>query len=61
MGMNEIFQNSADFSGMITDNANLKVNKFTQKAFIEVNEQGAEAAAVTGNQKFFFKSYLTTM
>lgn len=51
MGVKEIFENSADF-GNITDSERLKVSKVIQKAFIEVNEEGSEAAAVTG--KFHF-------
>ncbi|XP_046429063.1 antichymotrypsin-2-like isoform X3 [Neodiprion fabricii] len=46
MGMSEMFQNGADFSGMA--DAPLKISKVIQKAFIEVNEEGSEAAAVTG-------------
>ncbi|CAG5093853.1 Similar to SERPINI1: Neuroserpin (Gallus gallus) [Cotesia congregata] len=46
MGVKEIFENSADF-GNITDSERLKVSKVIQKAFIEVNEEGSEAAAVT--------------
>lgn len=46
MGMAEMFTDNADFSGIA--DVPLKVGKVIQKAFIEVNEEGSEAAAVTG-------------
>ncbi|XP_034935198.1 uncharacterized protein [Chelonus insularis] len=45
MGINEMFDNRANFSKI--SNSPLKVSKVIQKAFIEVNEEGSEAAAVT--------------
>ncbi|XP_064212921.1 serine protease inhibitor 3/4 isoform X4 [Tribolium castaneum] len=51
LGLGEIFdQDKANFRGMIElkPNENLYVSKVIQKAFIEVNEEGAEAAAATG-------------
>ncbi|KAJ3654859.1 hypothetical protein Zmor_014017 [Zophobas morio] len=46
-GLGEIFSPAANFSGMITANEELYVGKAIHKAFIEVNEEGAEAAAAT--------------
>jgi serine protease inhibitor len=44
--MSSMFNTQANFSGI--SNSPLRVDKATQKAFIEVNEEGSEAAAVTG-------------
>ncbi|XP_057318336.1 antichymotrypsin-2-like [Microplitis mediator] len=56
MGVEEIFEDSADFRG-ISETAPLKVSRVIQKAFIEVNEEGSEAAAVTGISKFSTEFY----
>lgn len=52
MGMADMFSDTADFSGIA--DSQMKVGKVVQKAIIEVNEKGSEAAAVTGE---FFLLY----
>ncbi len=46
LGMPTAFTDSADFSGMTGTNE-LKIDKVIHQAFIEVNEEGTEAAATT--------------
>lgn len=46
MGMPEAFSNKADF-GRMTDLQDLKIDKVIHEAFIDVNEEGTEAAAST--------------
>lgn len=50
MGMKTMFSDSADFSNLLESPEPLKVSDVIHKAFIEVNEDGAEAAAATGKR-----------
>lgn len=57
MGITDIFDASkVDLSALVRSNEPLTVSEAIHKAFIEVNEEGTEAAAVTGNanQKIVF-------
>ncbi|XP_063903050.1 leukocyte elastase inhibitor-like [Zophobas morio] len=55
LGLGEIFDpHAANFGGMITSNEQLFVSQAVQKAFIEVNEEGAEAAAATLLEATFY-------
>ncbi|UYV75263.1 SRPN10, partial [Cordylochernes scorpioides] len=47
VGLTSPFDDSADFSG-ITGQKNVKVSEISHKTFVEVDEEGTEAAAVTG-------------
>ncbi|KAL7017863.1 hypothetical protein ACKWTF_010549 [Chironomus riparius] len=55
MGMTKMFSNEAEFNNLLEQPEDLKVSEVVHKAFIEVNEEGAEAAAATGKilMKFF--------
>ncbi|XP_046621197.1 ovalbumin-related protein X-like [Neodiprion virginianus] len=46
LGISEVFEDSANFSGIA--DVPIKIKKIVQKAFIEVNEEGSEAAVATG-------------
>lgn len=52
LGLGGIFNSSADLSGILNDDSSsqipLVVSQVTQKAMIDVNEEGSKAAAATG-------------
>ncbi|XP_049546262.1 antichymotrypsin-2-like isoform X2 [Anopheles darlingi] len=48
LGMGRMFSDAAEFPDLLEGNEPLKVSKVVHKAFIEVNEEGTEAAAATG-------------
>ncbi|XP_014605927.1 PREDICTED: leukocyte elastase inhibitor-like isoform X2 [Polistes canadensis] len=56
LGLHSMFEDRADF-GKLT-NEPVKISKIIQKAFIEVNEEGSEAAAATVAQIRFKRSAL---
>ncbi|XP_064476104.1 leukocyte elastase inhibitor-like [Ornithodoros turicata] len=47
MGMQQAFEDAADLTGISACN-DIKVSEVVHKAFVEVNEEGTEAAAATG-------------
>lgn len=54
-----MFSGNANFSNIA--NRNMKVGKVIQKAVIEVNEHGTEAAAASGNTPFVLRKFVATL
>lgn len=48
MGMKVPFSNAANFSGMSNHPEGLKIDEIIHKTYVDINEEGTEAAAVTG-------------
>lgn len=55
MGCGTMFSKNSDFSGMTNSSSKeLVVSDVLHKANVEVNEEGADAAAFTGNSSWTF-------
>ncbi|XP_020804794.1 serine protease inhibitor 42Dd-like [Drosophila serrata] len=55
LGIRKAFGNGANFEGLV-QKSEIYIDKVLQKAFVEVNEEGAEAAAVTVVEFFIWQS-----
>lgn len=47
LGMSELFENSANLSGLFKTKTNHKISAAKHRGYIDINEAGCEAAAVT--------------
>lgn len=50
LGMSQTFNETADFSGMFNDATKAMISNVKHKTYIDVNEEGTEAAAVTSSE-----------
>ncbi|XP_020815569.1 serine protease inhibitor 42Dd isoform X2 [Drosophila serrata] len=62
LGIRELFSDRADLSGLFADKSAGKLSQVAHKAYLEVNEEGAEAAAATSavitNRSGFSTSFI---
>ncbi|NJL61900.1 MAG: serpin family protein [Methylacidiphilales bacterium] len=58
LGMGEAFSNKADFSGM---GKNFAISQIKHKTFVEVNEEGTEAAAATSVEMVLTSAFEPTI
>lgn len=54
-----MFTRDANLSDLLEENEPLRVSNTIHKAFIEVNEEGAESGAATSNVLFCFNLLIT--
>lgn len=55
-----MFSNSANLTGILERGEGLKISDVAHKSFIDVNEEGTEAAAASGI-KYIFNSFNVTI
>lgn len=48
MGVYELFSDNADLSRLLEDNESLSISDAFHKAYIEIDEEGSEAATSSG-------------
>lgn len=58
VGINQIFANNANLNGILATPQSLKVSQVVQKCFLELDENGATAAAATGKFYYILQSNL---
>ena len=58
MGLNSIFDETANFSGLFENAQHQRISDVKHKAFLDVNEAGSEAAAATCKNFFYFLFFI---